>query len=55
MIGDALSDIQAGQAFGLKTLFIAAHKCDICQRLLTEKIRPALWADDLWSAAHHIV
>jgi D-glycero-D-manno-heptose 1,7-bisphosphate phosphatase len=55
MIGDGLSDIQAGQDFGLKTIFLAVHKCDICQTSLKTEIRPTFWADSFWSAAAKII
>jgi len=55
LIGDGLTDIQAGQSFGLKTIFIAAHKCDTCQKALTENLRPTLWSNNLWSAADSII
>jgi len=55
MIGDGLSDIQAGQSFGIKIVFLASHKCDTCQKALDDDLRPTLWADDLRSAVDQIV
>ena len=36
MIGDNLSDIQAGKAAGCRTILIGTMKCDLC-RLMSEK------------------
>jgi histidinol-phosphate phosphatase family protein len=47
MIGDGVSDIQAGQTFGLKTALVATHKCDTCQVLLNTAVDPTLWIKDL--------
>ena len=55
MIGDGLTDIQAGQTFGLQSVYLAAHKCDTCQTALSQNLKPTLWADDLWSAVDHIL
>lgn len=33
MIGDSISDIAAGQAAGIKTIFIGDLKCDACKKL----------------------
>ena len=55
LIGDGLTDIQAGQNFGLKTIFIAAHKTDTCQKALENDLRPARWADNLWSAVDDLL
>lgn len=55
MIGDGLADIQAGQSFGLKTILIAAHKTDTCQKVFANDLRPTHWADNLWDAADHIL
>jgi histidinol-phosphate phosphatase family protein len=55
MIGDGLTDMQAGHAFKLKTVFLAAHKCDTCQTLLKKGLKPTFWTDTLWNAAAKIV
>jgi phosphoglycolate phosphatase-like HAD superfamily hydrolase len=55
MIGDGLSDVEAGRQVGLKTVFLAVHKCDTCQTALRKDLRPTLWADTLWSAAEKII
>jgi D-glycero-D-manno-heptose 1,7-bisphosphate phosphatase len=31
MIGDGLTDIQAGKAIGCKTILVGKHKCDVCK------------------------
>jgi len=55
LIGDNLPDIQAGKTIGVKTVFLAAHKCDTCQVALRRHLRPTLWADDLWRAVDKIL
>jgi D-glycero-D-manno-heptose 1,7-bisphosphate phosphatase len=47
MAGDGVTDVQAGQRFGLKTAFLAAHKCDVCQTVQDQATAPTLWATDL--------
>jgi D-glycero-D-manno-heptose 1,7-bisphosphate phosphatase len=47
MVGDGLTDIQAGQRFGLQTAFLAAHKCDTCQTARKDAEAPTLWVNDL--------
>jgi D-glycero-D-manno-heptose 1,7-bisphosphate phosphatase len=55
MVGDGLTDIQAGQKMGLRTAFLAVHKCDTCQSLLRQRLRPTLWAKDLSDFVRKIV
>jgi histidinol-phosphate phosphatase family protein len=55
LIGDGLTDIQAGRAMGVKTVLLARHKCDTCQLAIRKHSQPTLWADDLWSAVHKIL
>jgi len=33
MVGDSYTDIAAGKAAGLKTVFLGDFKCDVCQKL----------------------
>jgi len=47
MVGDGLTDIQAGQALGLKTAFLAAHKSEAVQILKDHHLQPTLWTEDL--------
>lgn len=52
MIGDSCSDVVAGSAVGLSTVFIGDLKCDLCKKL--GDIRPTFIAADLADAAEMI-
>lgn len=54
MIGDGISDIQAGLHAGCRTIFIGRWKCEICQFTQDSDVRPDLVAKDLWEACHII-
>lgn len=56
LIGDNLSDIQAGKAAGCKTILIGTMKCELC-RLMTEKnVFPAKIAGNIGDAVrNHIL
>ena len=53
MIGDSCSDVVAGSAVGLKTIFLGDLKCDLCKKL--GDISPTYIAADLASAAQLII
>ncbi len=53
MIGDSCSDVTAGSAVGLKTIFLGDLKCDLCKKL--GDISPTYIAADLASAAELII
>ena len=52
MIGDSCSDVVAGSAVGLQTVFIGDLKCDLCKKL--GDISPTFVAKDLFDAAESI-
>jgi D-glycero-D-manno-heptose 1,7-bisphosphate phosphatase len=47
MVGDGLTDVQAGAALGLHTAFLGPRKCDACKILEEWDLRPTLWVPDL--------
>ena len=49
MIGDSCTDVTAGSAVGLSTVFIGDLKCDLCKKL--GDISPDYIAKDLFDAA----
>jgi D-glycero-D-manno-heptose 1,7-bisphosphate phosphatase len=51
MIGDGLTDIEAGQRAGCRTVFVGRWKCEHCQFIRPRSLRPSLVAKDLWEAA----
>jgi D-glycero-D-manno-heptose 1,7-bisphosphate phosphatase len=54
MVGDGISDLQAGTRAGCRTVFVGRWKCEICQFMEGESVRPHLVAKDLWHAAQVI-
>jgi D-glycero-D-manno-heptose 1,7-bisphosphate phosphatase len=55
MVGDGVSDVQAGAALGLRTAFLAPRKCDACKILAGRELTPTYWGADLPSFAHHLL
>jgi len=47
MVGDGVTDIQAGMAVGLRTAFLGPRKCDVCKIMEQGDFRPTYWAADL--------
>lgn len=54
MVGDGITDVQAGQRFGLKTAFVARHKCDTCQVVQDGGADPTLWVQSLSDFAERL-
>jgi len=54
LVGDGLSDMEAGLRAGCRTIFIGKWKCEHCQFIRPRASRPAFQADNLWEAAHLI-
>jgi D-glycero-D-manno-heptose 1,7-bisphosphate phosphatase len=54
MVGDGLTDIEAGQRAGCKTIFVGRWKCEHCQFIRPEGLRPTFIARNLWEAAQLI-
>jgi len=51
MVGDGLTDIEAGARAGCRTIFIGRWKCEHCQFIHPHDLRPDFVAKDLWEAA----
>ncbi len=47
MIGDGVTDLQAGQALGIRTAFIAEPKADVMRVLHQNGVEPTIWVDDV--------
>lgn len=45
MVGDSCTDVEAGNAVGLKTVFLGSLKCDLCKKL--GNLSPSYIAEDL--------
>ncbi len=54
MVGDGLTDIEAGNRAGCRTIFIGRWKCEHCQFIHPPTLRPTFVAKDLWEAAQLI-
>lgn len=50
MVGDSITDVQAGRKAGCKTILIGNHKCDLCRLLTKHKVKPDHIASDLYNA-----
>jgi D-glycero-D-manno-heptose 1,7-bisphosphate phosphatase len=51
MIGDGLTDIEAGNRAGCRTIFVGRWKCECCGFIRPPGLRPDFVAKDLWEAA----
>jgi len=51
MIGDGVTDMQAGQKAGVKTIFIGRSKCDLCNLFEDEKVKPLHISPNLYKAS----
>jgi len=51
MIGDGITDIQAGQTADCKIIFIGRMKCDLCKLMEDEQVKPNYIAPNLYKAA----
>lgn len=55
MVGDSLTDVQAGKAGGCHTLLIGRMKCELCRLMDEENARPEIIVADLLQAVHTIL
>lgn len=51
MVGDGLTDIEAGHRAGCRTVFVGRWKCECCNFIEPHGLRPHFVAKDLWQAA----
>ena len=54
MVGDGLTDIQAGTRAGCRTVFVGRWKCEHCQFVRPPGLTPQFIAKDLWQAVQFI-
>jgi histidinol-phosphate phosphatase family protein len=47
MVGDGVTDVQAGTALGLRTAFLGPRKCDACKIMDELGLHPTVWVSDL--------
>jgi len=55
MVGDGLTDIEAGSRAGCRTVFVGRWKCEHCHFIEPRCLRPSLIAKDLYEAAQLII
>jgi D-glycero-D-manno-heptose 1,7-bisphosphate phosphatase len=55
MVGDGVTDVQAGSALGLSTAFLGPRKCDACKILAQCEVAPTWWGADLPSFTDHLL
>ena len=55
MIGDGITDIQAGQRAGCRTVLIGRMKCELCELMQEHGVKPDYIAPNLSKAAEYIV
>ena len=51
MIGDSLTDIQAGQKAGCNTILIGRMKCDLCKLMQEKNVKPDIIVPNLFKAS----
>lgn len=54
MVGDGVTDIEAGMRAGCHTVFVGRWKCEICQMIQPRGLCPTFVAKDLWEASEFI-
>jgi len=55
MVGDGLSDIQAGKGAGVKTILIGRMKCELCHMMDNNNARPKAIVFNLKEASQYIL
>jgi D-glycero-D-manno-heptose 1,7-bisphosphate phosphatase len=51
MVGDGLTDIQAGKSAGCRTILIGKEKCELCHRMEQENTKPDFICENLLHSA----
>lgn len=55
MVGDGVTDLEAGAALGLRTAFLAPRKCDACRILSDRHLAPDYWGEDLCTFTDYLL
>jgi len=55
MIGDSITDIQAGQRAGCRAILIGRMKCELCELMHEHEVKPDFIAPDLITATQHVL
>jgi D-glycero-D-manno-heptose 1,7-bisphosphate phosphatase len=54
MVGDGVTDVEAGTRFGAKTAFLGPRKCDACKVFEGCSLKPEFWSDNLLSFVYFL-
>lgn len=54
MVGDGVTDVEAGKALGLKTGFLGPKKCDSCKVFENRALEPEFWGKSLEEFVQHL-
>ncbi len=54
MVGDGVTDVEAGKTAGLRTAFLAPRKCSACRVLEERSLMPTFWGTDLLDFARFL-
>jgi D,D-heptose 1,7-bisphosphate phosphatase len=54
LVGDGITDIQAGKSVGCITFLVGNHKCDLCRFLNEKKVKPDFIVPSLYLAVQII-
>lgn len=54
VVGDGITDIEAGTRAGCRTVFVGQWKCEICQFIRPRGLHPTFVAKNLWEASQVI-
>ncbi|MCC6805888.1 MAG: HAD-IIIA family hydrolase [Deltaproteobacteria bacterium] len=54
MVGDGVTDVEAGQRAGTRTAFLGPRKCDACKIFDGHSAAPTVWCADLPAFVRHL-
>jgi D-glycero-D-manno-heptose 1,7-bisphosphate phosphatase len=55
IVGDSITDVEAGASFNLLTAFLSPRKCDSCKLLEERSLQPSYWGSDLPGFVSHLL
>lgn len=55
MVGDGVTDVEAGVAVGLQTAFLGPRKCDACRVMRDRHLSPTFWGTSLLEFVEFLV
>jgi len=55
MVGDGVTDVQAGRRAGVRTAYLGPRKCDACKVFEELETTPDWWGQDLGAFVEHVL